>query len=127
MNQRWMWIGLSVIAIFGVVWVLVKMLFGSISDELYVGINAEAQVQLTRICDLEKDYFEQHKVYHKDLETIGFYQSDDDGSKFVYEVGLADSSRFIARAFARDDYDQDKVQLTWEVKLDCVPRMISGD
>jgi hypothetical protein len=127
MNSKWIWIGLAVLAFGGVIWVLVNMLFGSISDQLYEGINAEAQVQLTRICDLEKDYFEQHKVYEMDLEKIGFYQSDDNGSKFVYEVGLADSNRFIARAFAREDFDQDKLQLTWEIVGDCVPRMISGD
>jgi hypothetical protein len=127
MNSKWIWIGMAMIALGGVTWVLVAMLFGDISDHLYVGINAEAQVQLTHICDLEKDYHDTHKTYSQDLEAIGFYQSDDDGSKFVYEVGLADSNRFIARAFAREDYDQDKDQLTWEVQVDCVPRKIAED
>jgi hypothetical protein len=127
MNARWIWISLSVVAFGGIIWVMIKMLFGNISNELYEGLNAEAQVQLTQICDLEKVYFERNKVYEADLEKIGFYQSDDDGSKFVYEVGLADSTRFIARAFARDDYDRDRSQLTWEVRPDCVPRKIEED
>ncbi len=127
MNSKWILIGAAAIALSAVTWVLVTMLFGNIKDELYTGINAEAQVQLSRICDLEKEYFAKHQVYHAELDTIGFFQGGDDGSKFVYEVGLADSNRFIARAFCRDDYDADKQQLTWEVQLDCVPRMISAD
>lgn len=127
MNSKWIWIGLAMLALGGVVWVLVKMLFGDISDQLYVGINAEAQVQLTQICKLEQDHYATHRVYSMDLEGIGFYQGKDDGSKFIYEVGLADSNRFVARAFCREDYDEDKQQLTWEVKNDCVPRKISED
>jgi type IV pilus assembly protein PilE len=127
MNSKWIWIGAATVVLGGMIWVLVVMLFGSISNELFDGLNAEAQVQLTHICDLEKSYLEQHGTYEADLETIGFYQSEDDGAKFVYEVGLADSSRFIARAFAREDYDLDKQQLTWEVRPDCVPRKIEDD
>jgi hypothetical protein len=127
MNSKWVWIGLAVVALGGVTWILVVMLFGNISDHLYKGLHAEAQVQLTLICDLEHDYFEQNQVYTQDLEAIGFYQSAKDGAKFDYEVGLADSTRFIARAFAREDYDQDKQQLTWEVKTDCTPIMLSED
>ena len=127
MNSKWILVAAAAVALTGVTWVLVTMLFGNINDELYTGINAEAQVQLSRICDLEKEYFAKHQVYQADLDSIGFYQGGDDGSKFVYEVGLADSSRFIARAFCREDYDADKQQLTWEVQKDCLPRMISAD
>ncbi len=58
MNSKWLWIGSAVVALAGVIWVLVVMLFGNISNQLYDGINAEAQVQLSHICDLEKEYFE---------------------------------------------------------------------
>lgn len=114
-------------ALGGMIWVLVVMLFGNIKNEMFESINAEAQVQLSHICDLEQAYFESNKTYTQDLERIGFYQSDDDGSQFIYEIGLADSSRFIARAFARKDYDLDKQQLTWQIKNDCVLQMIEED
>ena len=107
--------------------VFVKMLFGSINDQLYEGINAEAKVQLSHICDLGAHYHTDHGTYSMDLKAIGFYEDDQDGSKFVYEVGWADSSHFIARAFCKSDYGDDKEQLTWEIKENCEPVMISED
>lgn len=127
MDSKWIWIGLATIAAGLVIWVLVKLLFGNISDQLYEGINAEAKVQLSHLCDLEHHYHQLHQAYTQDLRAIGFYEDPEDGSKFVYEVGLADSNHFIARAFCKEDYDQDQQQLTWEIREDCVPRMVSED
>lgn len=127
MNSRWMWIGLATVAAGLVIFVLVKMLFGNISDHLYEGLHAEAKVQLSRICDLQDIHHKASGTYIADLEELGYYEDKEDGSKFVYEVGLADSSRFIARAFCKADYDKDKQQLTWEIREDCKPVMISED
>ena len=127
MDSRWIWISLATLAAGLIVFVFVKMLFGSISDQLYVGMHAEAKVQLSHLCDLEKRYHDAHQAYTQDLEAVGFYEDANDGTKFVYEVGLADSNRFIARAFCKEDYDQDKQQLTWEIKENCELVMVSED
>ncbi len=127
MDSKWIWIGIATVAVGLIIFVFVKMLFGNISEQMYVGMHAEAKVQLSHICDLEKKYHQNHQTYTTDLELIGFYEDMEDGSKFVYEVGLADSTRFIARAFCKDDYDQDKQQLTWEIKETCEPVMLSAD
>lgn len=127
MDSKWIWIGLATVAAGLIVFVFVKMLFGSINDQLYEGINAEAKVQLSHLCDLEHHYHETHGQYSQDLKALGFDEDPNDGSKFVYEVGSADSSHFVARAFCKSDYDQDKEQLTWEVKEDCVPALVSAD
>jgi hypothetical protein len=127
MDSKWIWIGLATLAAGLIVYIFVKILFGSISEQLYVGINAEAKVQLSHICDLEKHYHGSKGSYTQDLKAIGFYEDPEDGAKFVYEVGLADSSHFIARAFCKEDYDQDKRQLVWEIKENCEPVMISED
>lgn len=127
MDSKWIWIGLATVAAALIVWVFVKLLFGNISDHLYKGLHAEANVQLSRICELEGNYHQTHRVYTSNLDSIGFYEDSEDGSKFIYEVGLADSNRFIARAFCKEDYDRDKDQLTWEIREDCKPVMISED
>jgi type IV pilus assembly protein PilE len=128
MNNRWIWIGVAMLALGLIIWVLVTMLFGNVKGHLYDSINAEAQVQLSRICELEGDYKAAKGTYTQDLEGIGFYQGENDGSKFVYEVGIADSGRFVARAFAVEDYDRDQVQLTWEISSsDCIPRQLEED
>jgi hypothetical protein len=127
MNSKWIWIGLATVAAALIVWVFVRLLFGNISDHLYEGLHAEAQVQLNRICELQQQYHQKHQVYTQDLEAMGFYEDPEDGSKFVYEVGLADSSHFIARAFCKKDYDRDQNQLTWEVREDCKAKMVSED
>lgn len=127
MDSKWIWIGLATVAAGLIVYVFVRLLFGNISDQMYVGMHAEAKVKLSHLCKLEKRHFEQHRVYSQDLEAIGFYEDPDDGSKFVYEVGFADSSRFVARAFCKEDYDQDRQQLTWEINESCEPVMLSAD
>ena len=127
MNTKWMWIGLATAGAGLVIFVFVKMLFGDISNHLYEGLHAEAKVQLSRICDLESIHHKKNGRYTADLEEIGYYEDAEDGSKFVYEVGLADSSHFIARAFCKADYNKDKKQLTWEIREDCQPVMISED
>lgn len=127
MDSKWIWISFATLAAGLIVWVFVKLLFGNISDHLYVGMHAEAKVQLSHICDLEKDYHQKHLQYTMDFDSIGFYEDANDGSKFVYEIGLADSNHFIARAFCKEDYDKDKQQLTWEIQETCEPVMISED
>jgi hypothetical protein len=127
MNSKWIWIGSAVVAAALIVWVFVKLLFGNIADHLYEGLHAEAKVQLTHICELEEQYHQKNKVYTQDLQKMGFYEDSEDGSKFVYEIGLADSTRFIARAFCKEDYDRDQDQLTWEIREDCVPKLVSED
>ena len=127
MDSKWIWIGLATAAAGLIIYVFVRMLFGSISDQMYDGMHAEAKVQLSHICNLEKDYHQKHHTYTTDMKAIGFVEDLEDGSKFLYEVGLADSNRFIARAFCKEDYDQDKQQLTWEIKETCEPVMLSAD
>ncbi|MFM2376207.1 MAG: hypothetical protein RLZZ165_1304 [Bacteroidota bacterium] len=127
MDSKWIWVGLATVATGLVVWVFVKMLFGDIREHLYGGLNAEAKVQLSHLCDLEKDYYSLHRTYSMSLDSIGFIEDSEDGSKFVYEVGFADSSRFIARAFCKADYDKDRQQLSWEIRESCTPVMISED
>jgi hypothetical protein len=84
-------------------------------------------MQLSHICDLEQAHRQAHGSFTKDLAKIGFYQDKEDGNKFIYEVGLADSNRFLARAFAKTDFDKDKEQLVWETNEGCVLRKISDD
>ncbi len=127
MKSKWMMILLIVGAAGGVIWILILMLFGDISAQLYDSLEVEAKVKLNHICDLEKAAFEKNGVYSIDMEAIGFYQGENDGSRFTYEIGLADSVGFVARAFAIKDYDQDQQQLIYQVEQDCNIVQISED
>lgn len=127
MKSKWMVIILVVGGVGGMIWILILMLFGDISAQLYDSLGVEAKVKLNRICELEANYFEKNGLYSIDMEKIGFYQGKDDGSRFTYEIGLADSVGFVARAFAIKDYDQDQQQLIYQVEEDCQIVQISED
>ena len=127
MKSKWVMILLVVGGVGGIIWILILMLFGDISSQLYDSLGVEAKVKLSHICDLEKAAFERNGVYSMDMESIGFYQGDNDGSRFTYEIGLADSVGFVARAFAIKDYDQDKQQLIYQIAEDCKIVQISED
>ena len=114
-------------AVGGIIWILILMLFGDISKQLYDSLAVEAKVKLNYICELEAAEFAKNGRYSADMEAIGFYQGEDDGSRFTYEIGLADSLGFVARAFAIKDYDQDQQQLIYQVEQDCKIVLIQKD
>lgn len=127
MKSKWTVILLVLGATAGIVWVLVLMLFGDISAQLYDSLEAEAKFKLSYLCELQTAEFKRNGKYSTDMEAIGFYQGNDDGSRFTYQIGLADSVGFVARAFATTDYDQDQERLIFQIAEDCNFEKISED
>jgi hypothetical protein len=127
MNSKWLWIGFAVAALGGIVWVLLLMLFGNAHDQLYDSLEVEAKMKLSYICELETSHKEKTGTYSKNMEEMGYFQGENDGSRFFYEIGLADSLGFVARAFATKDYDQDEVRMIYEVNETCEIKLIQAD
>lgn len=106
---------------------LILMLFGNARTHLYASLDVEAKMKLSYICELETAHKSKTGSFTLNMEEMGFFQGENDGSRFIYEVGLADSLGFVARAFATQDYDQDQVRMIYEVTERCEIVQIQED
>ena len=126
MNSNWIWTGFGVLALVGVVFTLFRVLDPNAIEDLRKDWQVEAKYQLSYICNLEKAYFEKNNKYSTDLETLGFFQEEGSADFWVEVVG-ADSSDFLARAYAMRDFDNDGELNVWETQKNCLPREIVED
>jgi type IV pilus assembly protein PilE len=117
--QKWIKLAVGLIAAFGVAWVLYMAFNPRIMDRLREEWQVEAKAQLTYICNLQKSHHQETGTYTMSLDELGFMQQEGDGSQFWIEIGLADSTRFIARAVATRDFDRDGKMNIWEVRENC--------
>lgn len=126
-QHRIIWLTLGGIGMLGVAYVMYLFVAAPLPQRYVEDWNAEAKVQLVHLCELQKTYFTQHHRYNDTLEKVGFYQAETDGGKYWLEMGPHDSTGFVARAFAREDFDKDGEQSIWEITQACEPKEISQD
>ncbi|MEM0998353.1 MAG: hypothetical protein AAGN35_14930 [Bacteroidota bacterium] len=125
--QKWIKLALGLTAAFGVAWVLYLNFNPRIMDRLRDEWEVEAKAQLKYVCNLQNAHREATGAYTMSLDELGFMQQEGDGSQFWIEIGLADSTRFIARAVAVRDFDRDGTMNIWEVREDCELTEITED
>jgi|GEM_PF-5358993 hypothetical protein len=118
-------IGITTMAIMG--YVVYLFVVAPLPENLQPKHHIEAQVQLKRICELQKGYHKSHGIYASRLDSLGVFQAENDGATYWIEIMEADSSQMVARAYARVDFDEDGFQNVWEIGLDCLPRELQGD
>ena len=81
----------------------------------------EAKQGLKHIHTLEKTHFYEFSKYSADLTRIGFEQEklvtegEDGKANYLFEVVIADTKSFVARAKAVVDFDGDGEFNVWEV------------
>ena len=126
-TNRAMWWGLGIIATIGIAFVFYLFMSAPLPTEYQKDYTAEAKMQLDRVCRMEKDYFAKHGRYTAAMDSVGFYQHESDGGKYWIEMEKFDSSSFVLRAYAREDFDNDNLQSVWETGSDCQPRELQGD
>jgi type IV pilus assembly protein PilE len=82
--------------------------------------SVEAKQGLKHIYTLQRTFFFEFSKYSNDLEKIGFEQESlitDEGGKanYLFEVTVADTKTFQARATAVVDFDGDGQFNVWEI------------
>jgi len=84
--------------------------------------STEAQLQLSHIYTLEKNYFYMYSKYTDDLRAIGFEQkklvTDDGNANYKIEVETATASEFKIKAVSITDFDGDGIFNVWEINQD---------
>lgn len=127
MNWNWIWTGLGVMAMCIMVFMLFRILDPNAIDELREQWQVEAKYQLSYVCNLQENYFEEKGTYARTLDDLGFFQAEDSKADFWIEMTDADSSNFLARAYAMLDFDNDGALNVWEIQKECQPREIVED
>jgi type IV pilus assembly protein PilE len=81
--------------------------------------STEAQLQLSHVYTLEKNYFYMYSKYTVELKDIGFEQArlvtDDGNANYRLEVEVASATEFKIKAVSVTDFDGDGVYNVWEI------------
>jgi len=81
--------------------------------------STEAQLQLSHVYTLEKNYFYMYSKYTGELKDIGFEQAklvtDDGNANYRLEVEVASATEFKIKAVSVTDFDGDGVFNVWEI------------
>ena len=81
--------------------------------------STEAQLQLSHVYTLEKNYFYMYSKYTVELKDIGFEQAklvtDDGNANYRLEVEVASATEFKIKAVSVTDFDGDGVFNVWEI------------
>lgn len=84
--------------------------------------STEAQLQLSHVYTLEKNYFYMYSKYTDELKDIGFEQAklvtDDGNANYRLEVEVANATEFKIKAVSVTDFDGDGVYNVWEINQD---------
>lgn len=84
--------------------------------------STEAQLQLSHVYTLEKNYFYMYSKYTGELKDIGFEQAklvtDDGNANYRLEVEVANATEFKIKAVSVTDFDGDGVYNVWEINQD---------
>ena len=125
--KNWIINILGIVAMFAVAYTLYVVFNPRTVERLREEWQVEAKAQLNYVCNLQKSHWQETGAYTMSLDELGFMQQEGDGSQFWIEIGLADSTRFIARAVATRDFDRDGKMNIWEVREDCQLKEIVED
>ncbi len=126
-RHRIIWWGLGVIGLGLSAYVTYLFVLAPLPPGMTVDYTAEAKVQLTRLCEMQKTHFAQHGRYTDSLGVLGFYQEENDGGEYWLQIDALDSTDFLAHAYARRDFDEDGEQSVWEIRKDCQPKELNAD
>ena len=81
--------------------------------------STEAQLQLSHLHMLQKNYFYLHSRYSEDFDALGFEQeklvTNEGSANYKIEIVNADHAGFLARATAVVDFDGDGQYNVWEI------------
>lgn len=81
--------------------------------------STEAQLQLSHLYTLEKNYFYMYSRYTDDLKQLGFEQAKlvNDGGNANYKIEIIkfSASEFKAKASSVVDFDSDGIFNVWEI------------
>ncbi len=84
--------------------------------------SSEAQMQLSHLHTLQKNYFYMHSLYTDDLSAIDYVQERlvSEGGTANYRIEMVEvgTNTFKARATAVADFDGDGVYNVWEIDQD---------
>ncbi|MCW3787910.1 type IV pilin protein [Plebeiibacterium sediminum] len=84
--------------------------------------SSEAQMQLSHLHTLQKNYFYMHSSYTDDLSAVDFVQERlaSEGGTANYRIDMVEVSTntFKARATAVADFDGDGIYNVWEIDQD---------
>lgn len=114
-----------------IVGILVYLALPDYSSVVSNAKATEAKLQLEHLYSLQKTHFYVHSKYSGDLKEVGFEQQrlSTDGGTANYRIEVADAgnNRFIARATAVVDFDQDGAFNLWEMNEQKILKEVTPD
>lgn len=103
-----------------------------IFDDLFADAYAiEAKNQLKYLASREQTYYQKYFKYSDDLNEIGFSQpktiNEEGDARYTYNIVQASKAKFVARATAVADFDNDGILNVWEINQEGKLRQVTPD
>jgi type IV pilus assembly protein PilE len=107
---------LIVLAIIGILIMIAVPIYQNVTTRAK---TTEAKTQLAFLHTLERVYYLEHDTYTSSFETLGFEHekmiTEGGRARYVIEIELAETNRYIATATSIIDFDNDGVFNKWQV------------
>jgi type IV pilus assembly protein PilE len=109
----------EILVVLVIIGILILLAMPRFSKVITRAKSTEARTMLKHIHVLQQSYFYEHDRFSKDLNSIGFEQTEliTEGGEARYKIEIISASPagYQARAVAVVDFDNDGIFNTWEV------------